>query len=864
MSPDENRFAIPRSSYLGTLLTYLTPETLSKCGRSLFVGGVPDLWHNDKDAALAKLLKPTWSSRLRLTNDIIKQYVGSTNDTSFFKRRDEILQNIESDDDDEDLTRALSSATSPDRTQDSAGSALFSPAAANETSGDPSLLTIHASLPKMKFEMPHPQTTVLMDPVQLEEENRRFRKLLKRFSKKAAGDRKPTATHSRIQDSIVKSYKVGEIIRIDKILVMVKKLVGSCQSYDDIDTRILERWREFIVVIRKTDSPTEPLMLQFYEIDKSPNFSHPKFAFRINSDIEVCFHSYLDKTISVTVANTAQYVLRLNNQENSLRWLFFMSLALGIPLNRVFNIYVPACDRFLQVTVPETLLHGFFKKSQDLVVIKRENGYEVLLDELLQYLKDFIYSKVPQHPRDSWFCFRHYDRIEWTRNTAELLFIQNSLFLPLYQLEYRQQCSIESEPMPIEGFLGRLTNTEGHEKSGFRDFFKILYFFTNRNLLFFTKYYRAIPPDGHYSNAVIEQNLFDPERITELLTECSQHVRVVEKEIGRRTDLIVNAKGLIDVADIVDIRVSSATPTQKLMQCTLWYSKPELVSSNDITESCFELVLKNRSVIKLQAPSRDISQVWMQKLLKVSGYWRARSNNNLCQQINAKAQNKSRLAINNYVDSNAPDQIDYLEGKNALANTVGINHLLPNMLVIKSGYLYQKNKKHASFNRFYAVLCPGFLIVYHTFKRSKVSGTWKQSSCFVHYITIPLVDCYLYSGRLAELDLLTAGSEIRGAQSDKHSVPRVYPDGWRSMEEDHLLCFTLWFGKKRNLTQYEKNLPTEMEVPKQNQKNPPLLTMIRKLGVTGKSIIFTAKSRQERDHWISCILEDMDRITASL
>lgn len=70
--------------------------------------------------------------------------------------------------------------------------------------------------------------------------------------------------------------------------------------------------------------------------------------------------------------------------------------------------------------------------------------------------------------------------------------------------------------------------------------------------------------------------------------------------------------------------------------------------------------------------------------------------------------------------------------------------------------------------------------------------------------------------------------------------------------------FMVW--QKRNLTQYEKNLPADMEIAKQNQNNPSLFSMIRTLGVTGKSIIFTTKSRQERDHWISCILEDMDRL----
>lgn len=824
MSSDENTFTIPRSSYWGSLLTYLTPETLGKCGKSEFLGYVPDIWHNDKEVALARLLKQLSSAH---NNDVVNLYILG-NETSFFNRRDEILQNFQSD----NLTRCSSQVE------------LFSPVNSSPTTEE--------LLPKMHFEKPDPE----FDPIGLEEENRRFTKQLKRMSKRAAGDHAPK--QNRLQESIINSYNVGDVIRIDRVLVIVKKLIGVYQKDVDVDTRVIERWREFVLVIRKTDSSEEPLMLQFYDINKSPTTSHPKFGFRINHEVSACFHSYLDKTISVTVADSTRYILRLNSQDNSLRWLFFMKQALGIPLNRVFNIYVPARGVFLEVAVPVLILHGFFKNEQNLIIIKKDDGYDVVLDELLQYLKDFVYKKVPHHAKNSWFCFRHYDRIEWTRNTAELMYIQNSLFLPLYQLEFREVCAIDLEPIPIEGFLGRLTNTEGHDKSGFRDFYRILYFFTNQNLLFFTKYYRAVPPAiSNETNMVSEQNLFSADRVAKLLRDNFQHDVFAEKEIGRRTDLIVNAEGLIDAADIVEIRVLTASQTQKLMQCTLWYSKPELVNSDEITESCFEIVLRNGSVIKLQAPNRDVRGVWMQKLKDISGYWYDQANRNLCDQINEKAKNKHRLKINNYVDSNAPDEINFLESKNAVANTLGINHLLPNTLVIKSGYLYQKSKKHTSFNRFYAVLCPGFLIIYHTFKRSKITGTWKRSSYFTHYITIPLVECYLYSGRLAELDLLTSGTETRGALSDKHSVPRIYPDGWRSMEEDHLLCFTLWFGKKRNLTKYEKNLPSDMEITKEN---PSLLRMIRKLGVTGKSIIFTAKSRQERDHWISCILEDMDRI----
>ena len=51
----------------------------------------------------------------------------------------------------------------------------------------------------------------------------------------------------------------------------------------------------------KTDLVAEPLMLQFYDIDKLPEESHPRVGFRLNTQVKADFYSYLDKTISLTV-----------------------------------------------------------------------------------------------------------------------------------------------------------------------------------------------------------------------------------------------------------------------------------------------------------------------------------------------------------------------------------------------------------------------------------------------------------------------------------------------------------------------------------------------------------------------------------
>lgn len=810
MSTGEHSFTIPRSSYIASLLTVLGADALSNYGKGVFVGGYPGIWHNDKPDLITELLTR------KDTNERVLQY--SNDNDLFFKKRDAIIKELRNDTTTADITSEVS--------------------------------TIPVSLPKIKFEMPRPETKVNIDEQWIEEENKRFRKRLKRFAKKSTGGA-IRASRSKIKASIFKSYEAGEIIRIDKVLVLVMKPPGS--------GRVSERWREYIAVLRKTDLVAEPLMLQFYDIDKSPEESHPRVGFRLNSQVKADFYSYLDKTISLTVLEKVQYILRLNNQTNSFRWLYFIKETLGVETEiNLFNIYVPRLGYFIEVEVPESVFANHFRSNQNIVVTKHEAGYEIECDGISQYLKQFL----PKGLSRGWFWFRKYDRLEWAGSTGEQLFIQNMLFLQNHQLEYREYEASDVPPRPIEGFLGRLTNVSGKEKSVLRDFHKILYFYTNRNLLFFTKYYRAVPPPQGGDSLVNEVDLFGDGHMEWLESDFDGHNKAIVEEIGRRTDMIVKAEGVIDMADICEVNISHSTQTQNLVHCALWYSKPELASEKEIVDSCFEIQLKWGALIKLQAQNRAARDIWITSLNDMCRYWKRRQTETLANHIQISANNIERLLATQYADSNASDEINFLESQHAIACGASIPHLLPNMLVIKSGYLYEKNKKHASFNHFYVVLCPGYLIIYHTFRRSRGTGTPKLTAFYEHYITIPLSQCYVYTGKLTELDLLNC--ETRTTQVDTHSVPRVYPDGWKSMEEDCELCFTLWFGKKRNISHYEKQLPKLLEVGVQNEKNPGMVTMIRKLGITGKSIMFTANSRQERDRWTMCILSEMDRLTGQM
>ena len=76
-----------------------------------------------------------------------------------------------------------------------------------------------------------------------------------------------------------------------------------------------------------------------------------------------------------------QYILRLNNQTNSFRWLYFIKETLGVETEiNLFNIYVPRLRYFIEVEVPESVFANHFRSNQNIVVTKHEAGYEIECD----------------------------------------------------------------------------------------------------------------------------------------------------------------------------------------------------------------------------------------------------------------------------------------------------------------------------------------------------------------------------------------------------------------------------------------------------------------------------------------------------
>lgn len=169
-----------------------------------------------------------------------------------------------------------------------------------------------------------------------------------------------------------------------------------------------------------------------------------------------------------------------------------------------------------------------------------------------------------------------------------------------------------------------------------------------------------------------------------------------------------------------------------------------------------------------------------------------------------------------------------------------------------SGVLYRKPTRHSTFMRCGVILCHGKLLVFHGTLRKR---TGKEVLHIQHdrETVINLKDCYIYSGLVTEGDLLYQNQTFDSNHPGHHALPRIYlEDGWTSTDEDTMTCFVIWHAKRKSFFRASGN---EAE-----GKNRRRLQYVSRLGVPGSSIVFKARSRAERDHWVLAIGMEIDRL----
>lgn len=175
-----------------------------------------------------------------------------------------------------------------------------------------------------------------------------------------------------------------------------------------------------------------------------------------------------------------------------------------------------------------------------------------------------------------------------------------------------------------------------------------------------------------------------------------------------------------------------------------------------------------------------------------------------------------------------------------------------------SGPLYRKPRIHAPFTRCSVLLTSGTLLLFQDVLRSR-SGAHLPHIHHERISALDLRDCYIYSGLLTESDLLYQNQTFDANKPGHHALPKMYlEDGWTSTDEDVMTTFVVWHGKSKSWFRAEEGAGEGEQDARGGKRTR--LKRVAKLGSKGRSVVFRARSRAERDHWVLAIQGEIERV----
>jgi hypothetical protein len=327
----------------------------------------------------------------------------------------------------------------------------------------------------------------------------------------------------------------GEMLKVDKMLIRIDITQQSLRDdYDEklsqgIETRSLDKWREFMVVCRKHTEGDADTVLQFYQtrviaVSEDQNVKKkPKAQILLSTkSSKVNMYSSLDKTLCLwTTANarTTIYYLRAQSTATAVEWYTFLRGVLGDKRAESLQVIVPDFnvtlrldDPFGQVEAAQTLAQAAAGDDEALAkAISDERGAAgAIVARCIGMLK---HTPEWSDVLEAWtkddrigLAWKRYDRLEWVYGAVEQRMYGTIAMQKTHDLELRpkdhypmitkgrQGGPTLEEPPPVEGFLIRLTSQQGREQRLGKMLFKRLYFATQNQYLTFLRPASASPP----------------------------------------------------------------------------------------------------------------------------------------------------------------------------------------------------------------------------------------------------------------------------------------------------------------------------------------------------------------------------------
>ena len=408
----------------------------------------------------------------------------------------------------------------------------------------------------------------------------------------------------------------GEVLKVDKMLVRVDFTVRQLSpDYDEndsqkIESRVVQKWREFVVVCRKSTEEDFEYVLQMYKSRVIPTMEDSRIAKRSEHMISLTrkstklnLFSSLDKTIVIWLPwrnGTKTYILRPQSSASSVEWYTFLRGALGYKRSGSLQVSVPDLNVTLELSNPFKELEKVSKargaEKDDSIATKTMAIEKAIVGTIIKRCMEML-ERSPEWSDvvKTWLkhekmglAWKRYDRLEWIHGANEQKMYGTLAMRRTHDLELRPKHHYPTviinekkemeEPAPVEGFLVRLTSQKGRDQRFGRKYVKRLYFSTHNQYLCYCKPAKATPPAPPKLDTDQEDNVpktgdlaeripliyavnpypIDKGRIT-WIRNCGpaqrqQHDQYAYEEAERKVNTLLKTEGHVNLCHVVRVQ----------------------------------------------------------------------------------------------------------------------------------------------------------------------------------------------------------------------------------------------------------------------------------------------------------------------
>ncbi|EEH50087.1 uncharacterized protein PADG_06166 [Paracoccidioides brasiliensis Pb18] len=629
--------------------------------------------------------------------------------------------------------------------------------------------------------------------------------------------------------------------------------------------------------------------------------------------------SSLDKSIVLWHPDeygTVMYIIRTKSAAHSMEWYTFLRTTLGWERPTQLVVHVPDLDIAVLINNPFSRLEndrshiGQDDDERSSALLKTVADEQEVAAGVIKTCMNTL-SECPEWASllKAWpgsekmgLAWRRYDRLEWVHGANEERMYGTIAMQTSHELELQPKrhypTSIKrtgeettEEPSPVEGFLILLTSQKGrHQRLG-KVYSRRLYFTSQNQYLCFCRPAKAIPAPPPRLSTIDGSNIpsasqlskdtpiiytIDPyplenKSISWLLRggqiSRERHDAEAYAESKRNLENLERSEGYFDLCRVLEVRIGHQNhfPEESHInggdvefhdeaRDTRQIDGPEHQQSQ--SNRSFDLVMSDGLIVNFRAYDMQTRNQWVERLSALVRYWTARTQDDIAIMKSVRRQNLKQLNITEGQESRVGQfaqswEVSKAQASPELFNMCGVSGC---RAVKMSGNLYCKIRRRSAFRDCSVILTEGQILTFQSHLR-KLSGQEIPHTHQERQWALDLRDCYIYSGLITSSDLLYQNHTIDTNLPGQRASPRLYiTDGWTSSDEDIATCFVVWYNARKTVFRSQEWQHKGNALARTKWKR------VSALGVPGRSIVFKARSRAERDMWVLAIETEIDRL----